>query len=307
MLHLLDLFIAGLTRGSIYALIAVGYTMVYGIIGLINFAHGEIYMLGAFVGLIASGVLSVYGFHGPALFAISLTIAIVYAAAVGTTVNRIAYRPLTGAPRLSALISAIGMSFFLQNFVLVTQGPEFRAYPNLINELLGISQLFFDPDAPVPLIPHTSVAILIAACLSMAALFAFIRLTRTGRAMRATAQDQTMAKLLGINVNQAVTSAFLIGSSCAGLGGVLVAAHAGQINFHFGFIIGIKAFTAAVLGGIGSLPGALLGGLVLGMIESFTTGFLRSDYEDVIAFLVLVTILVFKPEGLLGRSAITKV
>lgn len=281
--------------------------MVYGIIGLINFAHGDIYMVGAFVGLISSSVLGYYGLHGPALLAACLAIAIVYTAALGATVNRVAYRPLTGAPRLSALIAAIGMSFFLQNFVLITQGPEFRPYPNLVEEAMGINFLFMDPDELRPLIPHTSKAILSAAFICMALLFAFIRLTRTGKAMRAVAQDPGMAKLLGIDVRTAVTAAFVLGSACAGVGGVLVASHAGQVNFYFGFIAGIKAFSAAVLGGIGSVPGALLGGIILGMAESLSAGFIRSDYEDVIAFLLLVLILVFKPEGLLGRSSTDKV
>ncbi len=310
----LDYFLAGLTRGSIYALIAIGYTMVYGIIGLINFAHGEIYMIGAFVGLVAAAVLAHFGFDEGAFLVAALISAVIFACAYGWTIERLAYRRLRAAPRLSALITAIGMSIFLQNYVLVSQGAEFKAYPNLVDKMLGVDEtagvlrmLAGDGEVDTPLLQSTEWAILAAAAVSMALLALLIRRTRLGRAMRAVSQDRGMAQLLGVDVNRTVSAAFVIGSACAGIGGVLVATHNGQLNFYFGFIAGIKAFTAAVLGGIGSIPGAALGGILLGMVESFSAGLIRSDYEDIIAFLVLVTVLVFKPEGLLGRSSDTRV
>ena len=303
--HFIELTLAGLTRGGIYALIAVGYTMVYGIIGLINFAHGEIYMLGAFVGLTAAGVATAFGFSDLAILALALTLAVVYAAAYGYTAEKVAYRPLRGAPRLSALISAIGMSIFLQNFVLLAQGSEFKTYPNLIENIWGSHYFADDADDSFFLQP-AEWAILIAAAIAMMILFALIKFTRIGLAMRAVSQDREMATLLGVNVGRTISAAFIAGSSFAAVGGVLVASHVGQVNFYFGFLAGIKAFTAAVLGGIGSIPGAALGGLILGMTESFTAGYIRSDYEDVIAFLLLVTILIFKPEGLLGKPSATR-
>ena len=303
--HFIELTLAGLTRGGIYALIAVGYTMVYGIIGLINFAHGEIYMLGAFVGLTAAGVATAFGFPDLAILALALTLAVVYAAAYGYTAEKVAYRPLRGAPRLSALISAIGMSIFLQNFVLLAQGSEFKTYPNLIENIWGSHYFADDADDSFFLQP-AEWAILIAAAIAMMILFALIKFTRIGLAMRAVSQDREMATLLGVNVGRTISAAFIAGSSFAAVGGVLVASHVGQVNFYFGFLAGIKAFTAAVLGGIGSIPGAALGGLILGMTESFTAGYIRSDYEDVIAFLLLVTILIFKPEGLLGKPSATR-
>jgi len=309
---LADYFLAGLTRGSTYALIALGYTMVYGIIGLINFAHGEIYMIGAFVGLVAAATLAHFGFSETSFLAAALASAVIFACAYGWTIERLAYRRLRSAPRLSALITAIGMSLFLQNYVLVSQGAEFKAYPNLVDKALGVEEAntlaFLQGEVQeAPLLQGTEWAILIAAAISMLALMALIRHTRLGRAMRAVAQDRSMAQLLGVDVNRTVSAAFVIGSAFAALGGVLVASHNGQLNFYFGFIAGIKAFTAAVLGGIGSIPGAALGGILLGMVESFSAGFIRSDYEDIIAFLVLVTVLIFKPEGLLGRSTDTRV
>jgi branched-chain amino acid transport system permease protein len=306
--HFFELTLAGITRGAIYALIALGYTMVYGVVGLINFAHGEIYMLGAFTGLVAAGMFTVFGFSGAAILALAIVLAIVYAAAYGYTVEQVAYRPLRGAPRLSALISAIGMSIFLQNFVLLMQGPEFKPYPNLLEEFGGDD--FFsdiDDESQAPLLQVSEWAIVSAAAISMAALFALIKFTRIGRAMRAVAQDREMAALSGVNVNRTISAAFVVGSMFAAVGGVLVANHVGQINFYFGFIAGIKAFTAAVLGGIGSIPGAALGGIVLGLAESFAAGYVASDYEDVIAFSLLVVILIFKPEGLLGKTAAVKV
>ena len=295
-----ELFFSGLTRGSIYALIALGYTMVYGIIELINFAHGEIYMMGAFTGLIISGVLALLGFPGLAILVLAMLGAVVWAAAYGFTIEKIAYKPLRGAPRLSPLISAIGMSIFLQNYVLLAQTSDFLPFPSLIPDIP-----FLEPYYNL-LLPEDFIIILVSA-LMMVALTLFIKYTRMGKAMRATAQNRRMAQLVGINVDNVISATFIIGSGLAAVGGVLIASKVGQINFFIGFIAGIKAFTAAVLGGIGSVPGAVLGGLVLGWTESFCTGYVSSDYEDVFAFSLLVLILLFRPSGILGKAPTQKV
>jgi branched-chain amino acid transport system permease protein len=296
----IELLFSGLTRGSIYALIALGYTMVYGIIGLINFAHGEIYMIGAFTALITASVLSILGLPLPAILVLAALAATIWAAAYGYTVERIAYRPLRSAPRLSPLISAIGMSIFLQNYVLLAQTSDFLPFPTLIPDLA-----LLEPYAHI--VGTTDLAILVVSALVMLLLMLLIKYTRTGKAMRATAQDQKMALLLGINVDRIISITFIIGSALAAIGGLLIASHIGQINFYIGFIAGIKAFTAAVLGGIGSIPGAVLGSYVLGLTESFATGYVSSDYEDVFAFSLLVLILIFRPAGLLGKATVEKV
>jgi branched-chain amino acid transport system permease protein len=298
--YLIELFFSGLTRGSIYALIALGYTMVYGIIGLINFAHGEIYMIGAFTAFIVATVLSIYGFPMLAILAVSAVAAMVWASAYGFTVEKLAYRPLRDAPRLSPLISAIGMSIFLQNYVLLAQTSEFLSFPELIPEFD-----FLEPVAHI--VGSTDLVILVTTATVMIFLTWLIKFTRIGKAMRATAQDKTMAMLVGININNVISFTFIIGSALAALGGLLIASHVGQINFFIGFIAGIKAFTAAVLGGIGSIPGAVLGSFILGLTEAFATGYVSSDYEDVFAFSLLVLILIFRPSGLLGKANIEKV
>lgn len=286
--------------GSIYALIALGYTMVYGIIELINFAHGEIYMIGAFTALIVASVLGMYGMHTVAILIIASFVAMVYSACYGYTVEKIAYKPLRNAPRLSPLISAIGMSIFLQNYVLLAQTSDFLPFPSLIPEFA-----FMEPYSHI--ISSAEVVILITTAVVMVLLSLLIKFTRMGKAMRATAQDRGMAQLVGVNINRVISTTFIIGSALAAIGGVLIASHIGQINFYIGFIAGIKAFTAAVLGGIGSIPGAVLGSLVLGWTESFATGYVSSDYEDVFAFTLLVLILIFRPAGILGRSTSQKV
>ena len=298
--YFLELFLGGLTRGSIYALIALGYTMVYGIIQLINFAHGEIYMIGAFTGLIIASVLTLLGFNQISILVLASIVAVIYSSAYGFTVEKIAYKPLRNAPRLSPLISAIGMSIFLQNYVLLAQTSDFLPFPSLIPEFE-----FMEPYAHI--IGSAEIVILTTTAVVTILLTLLIKFTKIGKAMRATAQDKKMAMLVGVNVNRVVSITFVIGSALAAVGGILIASHIGQINFYIGFIAGIKAFTAAVLGGIGSISGAVLGSIVLGMTESFATGYVSSDYEDVFAFTLLVLILIFKPSGILGRSTVKKV
>ncbi|MDR1050386.1 MAG: branched-chain amino acid ABC transporter permease LivH [Deltaproteobacteria bacterium] len=302
MTFFLDLFMSGLTKGSIYALIALGYTMVYGIIALINFAHGEIYMIGAFTALLASMVLSspAVGMSGWGLLVSVATIAAVYAAMYGWTMERIAYRPLRGSSRLAPLISAIGMSIFLQNYVQLAQTPNFLQFPDLVPQMP-----FLKPIAGY--LSRTQLVILLFTLLSMVGLTLFIKFTKTGMAMRAVAQDQTMARLTGVDIDRVISSTFVIGSVLAALGGVLIGCSMRQIDFYIGFLAGMKAFTAAVLGGIGSIPGAVVGALILGFAESFAAGYISSSYKDVVAFIILILILIFRPEGIMGQAQTQKV
>jgi branched-chain amino acid transport system permease protein len=248
--YFFELFLGGLTRGSIYALIALGYTMVYGIIELINFAHGEIYMIGAFTALIVAGLLTLLGWNAIAILVLASIAAVFYSSAYGWTMEKIAYKPLRKAPRLSALISAIGMSLFLQNYVLLAQTSDFLPFPNLIPEFE-----FLEPISHI--VRSSEIVIYVTTAVVMAILTYIIKFTRMGKAMRATAQDRAMAQLVGVDVDRVISVTFILGSATAALGGVLIASHIGQINFYIGFIAGIKAFVAAVLGGIGSMPGAV--------------------------------------------------
>lgn len=298
--YFIELLFSGLSRGAIYALIALGYTMVYGIIGLINFAHGEIYMIGAFTSFIIATILTILGFPALAIIVLAGLAAVIWSASYGYTIEKIAYKPLRHAPRLSALISAIGMSMFLQNYVLLAQTSDFLPFPQLIPDFE-----FMEPIAHI--VGSSDMIILVVTTMVMIGLTFLIKYTKIGKAMRATSQDRTMAMLVGINVDRIISVTFIIGSSLAAIGGMLVASHIGQINFYIGFIAGIKAFTAAVLGGIGSIPGAVLGSVVLGLTESFATGYVSSDYEDVFAFSLLVLILIFKPSGILGKVDTQKV
>ncbi|RUM34629.1 MAG: branched-chain amino acid ABC transporter permease LivH, partial [Desulfobulbus sp.] len=240
------------------------------------------------------------GFPLLAIFVISAVAAAVWSSAYGFTVEKLAYKPLRNAPRLSPLISAIGMSIFLQNYVLLAQTSDFLPFPQLIPDFA-----FMDSYGGV--IGSSDLVILVTTAVVMILLTWLIKFTRIGKAMRATAQDRKMAMLVGINVNNVISATFIIGSGLAAIGGLLIASHVGQINFYIGFIAGIKAFTAAVLGGIGSIPGAVLGSFILGLTEAFATGYVSSDYEDVFAFSLLVLILIFRPAGLLGKASIEKV
>ena len=297
--YFIELFFGGLTRGSIYALIALGYTLDYGIIELINFAHGEIYMLGAFTALLVAGVLTIMGVPTGAILIVAALAAVVWSAAYGYTLEKVAYKPLRGAPRLSPLISAIGMSIFLQNYVLLAQTSDYVPFPRLLPEME-----FLDA---IGVMGPSDFLILVTSTLAMIALSLFIRFTKMGKAMRATAQNRKMALLLGINADRIISLTFIVGSALAALGGVLIASHMGQVNFGIGFLAGLKAFTAAVLGGIGSIPGAMVGGLVLGIAESLTTGYLSGNYEDSLAFGLLILILIFRPDGILGKAKVQKV
>ncbi|MBN1647574.1 MAG: branched-chain amino acid ABC transporter permease LivH [Spirochaetales bacterium] len=298
--YFIKLFLSGLVKGSIYALIALGYTMVYGIIKLINFAHGEIYMIGAFVALIFGGLLHSFGLPLILVLLVSGVVAILFASLYGVTMEKIAYKYLRDAPRLSALISAIGMSIILQNFVLLAQTEKYLSYPSYLPKFK-----FLEPFRDY--INSTQLIILSVTAIVMVLLTLLIRFTRIGKAMRATAQDKVMAKLVGINTNTVISVTFVIGSSTAAIGGILISSYAGQVNYFIGFIAGIKAFVAAVLGGIGSIPGAVLGSFVLGLTESFGAGYISSDYEDAFAYIILILILTLKPSGLLGIKENTKV
>lgn len=298
--YFLKLFLSGTAKGSIYALIALGYTMVYGIIQLINFAHGEIYMIGGFTALILGGFFFSNGMPVWLVLLFSVLLSILYASAFGYTIEKIAYRPLRGKPRLSALISAIGVSIVLQNFVLLAQTEKFMPFPSYLPEFSWLQPY-------KEYINSTQLIILGVTAIIMVFLTLLIKFTRIGKAMRATAQDMHMAQLVGVDVNQIISITFIIGSSLAAIGGVLICSYMGQINYYIGFVAGIKAFVAAVLGGIGSIPGAVLGSFILGWTESLGTGYISSDYEDAFAFFILIAILLIKPDGILGRTQRQKV
>lgn len=299
----LQQLINGLTLGAVYGLIAIGYTMVYGIIGMINFAHGEVYMISAYLCAIGLALLSFFGVHSfPLLIFGTLIFTIVVTGVYGWAIERIAYRPLRNSTRLAPLISAIGMSLILQNYVQISQGPNQQGIPTLLTGVLR-----FDVGDGMVQITWTKVFILLAAIAGMALLTWIIQFTRLGRICRATQQDRRMASILGINTDRVISLVFVMGAAMAGLAGVLVTMNYGTFDFYAGFIIGIKAFTAAVLGGIGSLPGAMLGGLLLGVAEAQFAGLVNSDYKDVFSFSLLIVILIFRPQGLLGRPMVAKV
>lgn len=299
----LQQLINGLTLGAVYGLIAIGYTMVYGIIGMINFAHGEVYMVSAYLCAIGLALLAYVGIHSfPLLIFGTLVFTIIVTGVYGWAIERIAYRPLRNSTRLAPLISAIGMSLILQNYVQLSQGPNQQGIPTLMHGVLRLTV----GDGVVQ-ITWTKIFILLAAFIGMVVLSWIINHTQLGRVCRATQQDRRMAAILGINTDRVISLVFMIGAAMAGLAGVLVTMNYGTFDFYIGFIIGIKAFTAAVLGGIGSLPGAMLGGLLLGVAEAQFAGLVNSDYKDVFSFALLVAILIFRPQGLLGRPVVAKV
>ena len=299
---LLQQLINGLTLGSVYALIALGYTMVYGILQLINFAHGEIYMLGAYLSIIMLGFFTAIGLTSyslPLSLLLTLILTIIFCSSYGFTVEKIAYKPLRNAPRLSPLISAIGVSIFLQNYVMLTQGATDKVFPPLFGNA-GFNFLSTR-------ITYLQASIILLSGIIMALLHLFIIKTKTGKAMRAVSQDKTMASLAGINIDTIISLTFIIGSGLAAAAGMMVAMYYGLVNYSIGYSAGIKAFTAAVLGGIGSIPGAMFGGIILGLVESLGASYVSSEYKDVYAFIILIIILFLKPEGLLGKTAEEKI
>ncbi|ARF48131.1 high-affinity branched-chain amino acid ABC transporter permease LivH [Pantoea stewartii] len=303
-LYFIQQMFNGVTLGSTYALIAIGYTMVYGIIGMINFAHGEVYMIGSYVSFMVIAALMMMGIDtGWLMIAAGFVMAVIISSAYGWSIERVAYRPVRASKRLIALISAIGMSIFLQNYVSLTQGSRDLALPSLITGqwTLGESNGF------AATLSTMQIVIWVVTFLAMLALTLFIRYSRMGRACRACAEDLKMASLLGINTDRVISLTFVIGAAMAAVAGVLLGQFYGSINPFIGFMAGMKAFTAAVLGGIGSIPGAMIGGLVLGIAEALTSAYLSTEYKDVVSFALLIVVLLVIPTGILGRPEVEKV
>lgn len=301
--YFIQQIINGLTVGSTYALIAIGYTMVYGIIGMINFAHGEIYMIGTYIAFLVIAGLAVLGVESlPFILLAALVLSMMVAGAYGFAVERVAYRPVRGSKRLIALISAIGMSIFLQNYMRLAQGSRDLAQPGLITGNWTIGTDAFNVN-----LAYMQLIIFVITLICMVILTLFISRSRVGRACRACSQDAGMTNLLGINTNQIIAATFVIGAMLAAVAGVLLGLYYGVVNPMIGFIAGLKAFTAAVLGGIGSIPGAVLGGLILGLAETMTGAYFSSQYKDVVAFSLLCLILLFRPSGLMGKPEVEKI
>ena len=302
--YFIQQLINGLTLGAIYGLIAIGYTMVYGIIGMINFAHGEIFMIGAFIALITFLII---GPSSGAMVIVTLFIVLIVSmlltAVYGWALERVAYRPLRGSPRLAALISAIGMSIFLQNYVQISQGARVKALQPVIS---GGIELYEGTIFTVTL-SYMQIIIMAVTTALMLGFWMLISKTALGRAQRACEQDRVMAGLIGIDVDRTISITFVLGAALAAIAGLMITLYYGVIDFYVGFLAGIKAFTAAVLGGIGSIPGAMLGGLLIGLIEAFWSGYFTIEYKDVAAFSILVLVLIFRPTGLLGRPEVEKV
>jgi branched-chain amino acid transport system permease protein len=299
--------INGLTLGSIYGLIAIGYTMVYGIIGMINFAHGDIFMVGSFIALILIVAIGITGAMPVALMVPALILVLVISMALtavwGWTVERIAYRPLRGSFRLAPLITAIGMSIVLSNTVQISQGARVRPLPPLITG----GYTLMETDGFIVNLSNSQILIVLTTLVLMTVFTYVITRTPLGRAQRACEQDLTMAALTGVNVDRTISFTFVIGAALAAVAGLMFLLYYGVIDFYIGFLAGIKAFTAAVLGGIGSLPGAMLGGLIIGLIETLWSAYFTIEYKDVAAFSILAIVLIFMPSGLLGRPEIEKV
>ncbi len=302
--YFLQQLINGLTLGSIYGLIAIGYTMVYGIIGMINFAHGDVFMLSTFIALIV--FLLIASIFGALPIALALLLVLIAAMALTAlwsyVIERVAYRPLRGSFRLAPLISAIGMSIFLMNFVQVVQGPRNKSIPPLIS---GVVEIPIGSGSIT--IAWKQLIIFVVTALLLGAFWYIVQKTPLGRSMRAVEQDRKMASLLGIDVDRTISLTFVLGAALAAVAGVMYMTHYGVVNFADGFVPGVKAFTAAVLGGIGSLPGAVLGGILIGLIETIWSAYFSIDYKDVAAFSILAITLIFMPSGLLGRPDVEKV
>jgi branched-chain amino acid transport system permease protein len=305
--YFLQQLINGLTLGSVYGLIAIGYTMVYGIIGMVNFAHGDIYMIGAFQAMIMLLVCGALGITWvPAILMLMLIVSVVLTSAYGWTVERIAYRPLRGSNRLAPLISAIGMSILLENYVQLVQGPRPKPIEPVIRggfQLMGGGT----DNSFVVQLGYMQIIIVVITIVLMGGFAMAIGSTSLGRQQRACEQDMKMASLLGVNVDRTISLTFVMGAALAAVAGMMVTLYYGNNDFFMGFVAGIKAFTAAVLGGIGSLPGAMLGGILIGLIEAFWSAYFSAEYKDVAAFSILVLVLIFRPTGLLGRPEIEKV
>jgi branched-chain amino acid transport system permease protein len=305
MTNFLQQLINGLTLGSIYGLIAIGYTMVFGIIGMVNFAHGDVFMLSAFIALIIFMILTQILHLGslPIAFIVVLVAAMALTGLWNWAIERLAYRPLRGSFRLAPLISAIGMSIFLSNFVQVVQGPRNKPAPHLPNHVFNLAVGgTYDVTLSV-----RQILIMVVTAVLLAAFWYLVQHTSLGRAQRACEQDRKMAALLGIDVDATISITFVIGAALAAVAGAMFVIYYGVVNFADGFVPGVKAFTAAVLGGIGSLPGAVLGGLLIGLIEVFWSSYFTTDYKDVAAFMILAITLIFMPSGILGRPEVEKV
>jgi branched-chain amino acid transport system permease protein len=291
----------GLAVGSIYALIALGYTMVYGVLKLINFAHGDLFSIGAYLGLTLLTTFGLARYVGPLGVVIVLAVMVMgLVAVIGAMLERVAYRPLRQAHRLSAVVSAMGASIFFQNALMLLYGARYRVYPHDILPQTTVSVMGFD-------IPLVRLMVLLTSVLMMIGLYLFIQKTRIGTAIRAAAIDQRAARLMGINVDRVIMVVFIIGPALGGAAGLMVGLYYGQINFTMGWMYGLKAFTAAILGGIGNIPGAMVGGLLLGLIEAMGAAYISIAWKDAITFGVLIAILIFRPTGLLGERVADKV
>ncbi len=294
-----DLFVQqiinGLVKGSLYAMIALGYTMVYGILGIINFAHGEVFMIGAMVAMTMTTLLLKMGLSSVLALVLAVLVAMVACMVVSFLIERLAYRPLRHAPKLAPLITAIGMSFILQALVMLVWGREHLPFP----EVLSAKRVNLFGSVGIT---ERELIIFAVSFVMMGGLFFLVNHTKLGRAMRATSENVNVTALMGVNPNRVISATFMIGAALAAVAGTLFATNYGsKVHFYMGFIPGMKAFIAAVLGGIGNIPGALVGGLVLGLVESLGAGYISSEYEDVFAFVVLVVVLIFRPSGLLGQ------
>ncbi|WP_373084365.1 branched-chain amino acid ABC transporter permease LivH [Sneathiella sp.] len=303
--------INGITLGSIYGLIAIGYTMVYGIIGMINFAHGDVFMVSSFIALIVITALGLTVSTGLGLTIVALILvlasAMVIASVFGWTLERMAYRPLRGSFRLAPLITAIGVSIVLQNYIQITQGARVKPLQPIITGGYTIMERVDANGGFVVQISNMQIMIIAVTVVLMTVFSLIIAKTSLGRAQRACEQDRKMASLLGINVDRTISMTFVMGAALAAVAGLMFLLYYGVIDFFIGFVAGVKAFTAAVLGGIGSLPGAMLGGLVIGLIETFWSAYFSIEYKDVAAFSMLAIVLIFLPQGLLGKPEVEKV